>query len=196
MKTQLDKHTGLIYGPEDLQMRLNKSLIRYKGRPFYVNDTAGAALFGIFTDTGDGKDVALPDKDLDVRPVPLGYVNTPKGSVYCTRQPHRRYKQGLCADSLTFEGKYSPRELLTSKPLAACVMNEYPSFKEAHDSVKKGKGALAFSRRFCVERDDSGVMFLQYRGSNVGWINKGVPELGESHHYLAEELAIAIGGKV
>lgn len=195
MKTELDKNTGLIYSVQDLQMRLGKSLVRYDGRPYFIMAIDGRTVMGIFTDNEREYTFKLPDTKLDVRPVPLGYANTGAEALYLSRVPQRRYKQGLSEESLKVLGRHAARRLLTSKPLAECILNKYPSYVAACKRVREDKrvSSVAFSRKFCVEKDDTGLLFLRYRHEKVGWVNKYQPELGESHQYLAEELAIATG---
>lgn len=204
--TEVDRLTGLIYLPRDLTQRLAEGLIRYNGVPFYVervstdplpNGDVQCNLLGMNTLTGEELLVRLPDSALDIRPVPLGYVNGNKKTWYVRRIPTRRYKQSLSFRVLIIDGpgmEMSKTSFLMSRGFARCVMNDYPSFRSAISSVKRTRGQRAFCRRFALEYD-AGLkeIYLSHRGVRVGVIDdNGVPVLTKKNAYLQEELESVI----
>lgn len=197
----LDKTTGLPYLPEDLEMRLGRSLIRYKDKPFFVTEPGrngrNCFLRGIFTLTGEEDVIQLPNKDLDIRPVPLGYMNLVAQTLYVMRKPQRRYKQGFSSQAFTTSGpgriNFMIRECIYSKSLAKTVVGDYPDMEQALDHTKKKKGSCAFHRRFAFYFDrDLGIVQLHYRGVPVGMYMSGEVMLSEPHQFLAEELERAM----
>lgn len=185
----LDKDTGLPYTVNDLQMRLADSLVTYKQEPFYVNVIQGTSLQGVLTSSQKMQVIRLPDEQLDITPVPLGYVNSNASCFYVRRLPHRRYKQGLNKYNIRADSLMNLRGLLSSKYLASCIMGDYPSFEEAVGLLNEGRERVAFSRRFALQREPIGLQFLEYRSERCGWVSKGEPVLGEGFEYLKEELA-------
>lgn len=199
--TELNPVTGLIYLPEDLSQRLSQGLIRHNGRPFYVegvnsfvkpNGNTGYLLYGMDTLSGETKEVRLPDEGLDVRPVPLGYVNGNKKAWYVSRIPSRRYKQSLTRTAIRVEGptmSMSTSSFLLTRGFARCIMEDYPSFKSALSSVMRTKGQRAFCRRFALEYD-TGLkeVYLCHRGARVGTVINEAPCLSSGNRYLQEEL--------
>lgn len=187
--------TGLPFIRDDIQLRLCKSLVKHKGLPFYIEEFDGITLHGFYTSTGERAALPLPVSDFDLRPVTLGYMNTGKEAVYATRCPERRYKHGLTTSNLRLSSRrmIGPRDYLTSKYLADCIMNVYPSMQDAIALAKETEGSAGFHRRWAVEYvEGAGMFFLCYRGGRVGWFAKGVPCLGEGNEYLKEELQVCL----
>jgi hypothetical protein len=183
----LDKKTGLPYQQRDLQMRLGSSLVMHKGRPFYVVEIDGLQVSGYYTDTQKIGRFTLPNKQLDIRPVPLGYVNTTSDVLYCSRLPHRRYKQGLNSANLVVNKRvHSLDRLIKSVSMAKLINNEFPSMEDAYARMNKHSGC-AFHRYWAFVRQDDGV-HLHYRGIEVGKYQSGNLVLLENFTYLKEEL--------
>jgi len=194
-----DPRTGLHFIPEDLSMRLEKSLISYKTRPFFVLEIANERsifLFGKDTRSRKPIVVRLPSVDLNIRPVPLGYVNGVYKSWYVRRSPERKYKQGLSASNIRIKGPemaMTRDDFIQSVGLSKCVLNEYPSFENALSYVRKNGGQRAFSRRFCIVRDEGlASEVLAHRGQSVGTIVKGRPVLTDNYQYLEQELGAVL----
>lgn len=191
--TTLNKHTGMPYLPRDISMRLSGSLIRYKEEPFYIRDTSedGLTLHGFFPRTGGDKSVKLPCKDLNIRPVPLGYINGNTKCWYVTRQPTRRYKQGLESRTLNIKGpqmRMPVSDFLTCRGFSRGVKGDYPTFDHCLKAVKSRKISRAFSRRFCLSwNEEVGEVSICHRGTPVGYYRKGGADLFQKFGYLLEE---------
>ena len=196
MTTELDRETGLIYGVEDLGMRLVESLIRYRGQPAYVAGSEGNTLLLTLTRQNETVRVPLPDAGIDVRPVPLGYVNGNSKCWFVTRKPERRYKQGLTSRSMSITGpemSMHTSRFLTCVGFAKTVLGEYPDYSNALRSVRRRNGSKAFSRRFALAWDrELGEVMLCHRGKRVGQVQDGRPVLSERNQYLQEELEAAL----
>jgi hypothetical protein len=194
--TEPDPETGLIYGVQDLTMRLGESLIRYRGKPAYVRGNDGRNLYLLLTRSQEETVIRLPDESIDVRPVPLGYVNGNSKCWFVTRSPERRYKQGLTARTINISG---PRmsmpvsSFITCLGFAKCILNEYPDYANALKSVLRSNGSKAFSRRFALQYDkDLKEVALLHRGKRVGMLDGNKPVLSSANKYLQEELESAV----
>ncbi len=191
-----DPQTGLPYLVDDLNMRLNNSLVKYNGQPAYVVGIDGRTLSLYLTRTRDNVLAHLPDNKLDIRPVPLGYVNLLSHCVYVSRRPERRYKQGLNTNNIRVRGKAMRMDipdLLQSVSLAKSIGNDYPSFANALKAVKGNPTSRAWSRRWALKDDDHiGSICVCHRGNTVGTIIKGKPHLFDKFIYLQEELEASL----
>lgn len=188
-----DQQTGLPYLVQDLEMRLNRSLVKYNGRPFFIEEVQpNCVLLGKYLDTQRLAICELPNKNLDIRPVPLGYVNLSSRAMYVSRIPRRKYKQGLNDQNILLKGYMLDgvrvTDLLRSKNLCRCINDEYPSLSDAIKHAEEHE-SCAFSRKFAVRNEEElGVLSLQYRGSAVGIVMHGELQLNSSNQYLREEL--------
>jgi hypothetical protein len=189
----MDKETGMIYAGNDLGMRLSKTLIRFKGQPFYVDNIGHDRKYllnGMFTMTGKVASIELPCKDIDLRPVPLGYANFNGTAVYLSRIPVRRYKQGLSHENISVNGPLlqGKRDILTTREVAACVNGAYPKLDAAMRAIDNGAGSVAFHRQWAVHSYLPGRYKLQYRGRTVGELRDAEMQLNEGSEYLKELL--------
>jgi hypothetical protein len=192
----------------DAQMRLGGTVIRYNGKPVYVIDvgdkkdpeTFDTYIYLNITFPIDGvvDQVLIDDPLLDFSPVPVGYVNYNGGSAYVHRVPIRKWKQGLHRDNLnvewdTYNGLGEDADILVTSSLARSILNEYPAFDEAIERVRsKRDKSCAFNRKFSLVRSDIGLLWLYYKGEQVGWIEgEQTFVLGNEHRYLQEELEAA-----
>jgi len=194
--TELDPETGLIYSVRDLGMRLGESLIRYRGMPAYVRGNDGRNLYLFLPRTQEETVIRLPNEGIDVRPVPLGYVNGNSKCWFVTRSPERRYKQGLTTRSINING---PRMTMPTSGFITClgfakaILNEYPNYSNALRSVRRSNGSKAFSRRFALQYDkELKEVALMHRGKRVGMLDGNKPVLSGANKYLQEELEAAV----
>ena len=84
----------------DARMRLNGTIIKYKGMPVQVVEVvhkSSITLRDLLTNTLI-LDIHSSDKELDISSPSIGWVQGPS-PVYLTRSSARRYKQGLALDS-------------------------------------------------------------------------------------------------
>jgi hypothetical protein len=198
-----DPRTGLPYLPNDLEMRLSRSLVKYNGRPFFIEDVEpNCVLVGRYLDTQREARCELPNGNLDIRPVPIGYVNMNTRCLFITRAPQRRYKQGLNESNIRvltqrhWEPRINLRDLLLSKNMARTVNNEYPSLEQCLEELRTKK-SQAFCRRFAVQNEkELGVVSLQYRGRAVGIVLGDEVQLNSKNRFLQEELELALAGEM
>jgi hypothetical protein len=169
--------------------------IRKTNEPVHVQNVSrqnGICSVSLITDA-DGKMFPTNLDDLNVEPVPLGYVNNGGNAFYLQRIPNRRgpNNQGLnvrnCMSSgpLLFE--------FPTKSLRQCIIGEYPKFDRAYEeSNTKNKNGrykiIAFHRHWAIK---NGV--LMYKNKlEVGVVKDGKAILSDKFHYLKEALEEAV----
>lgn len=174
--------------------RLNNTLVRTAdGHPFYVLNT-------YLDERGrmchDGEDMSNNQRrtelhtNLNLEPVPLGFVNTNSDMVYIARKPMRRdWRQGLSHNSIVTFGRLRPDEV-NFKLLIQPIFKQYPSFAKALAALAK-KRSVAFSRDFGVT-NNNGVIELCYRQYVVGQVRDGAPVLFDNKMFLQQHLMEAM----
>ena len=175
--------------------RLNGTLVRLlNGTPFMVSRTYQAeTLRHLGQNMLNEESVDVAHNELDLEPVPLGFVNATSGMVYVCRKPMRRdWRQGLSANSIKVYGHIGGRDL-HFKLLNQPILKQYPSFKVAYGRVNTDKKeSTAFSRDFGL-RKVGGVVTLFYKQYPVGVVTDGVPVLDLHRFGLEQHLSEAMG---
>lgn len=172
--------------------RLNNTLVRLaNGDPFFISRTYRDDM-GVMrhygTNLAQGESQEALHTDLNLEPVPLGFVNTSSDMVYVARKPMRRdWKQGLSHNSMITHGKLRPEDV-NMKLLVQPIMQQYPSFARALASLQGKKNSVAFSRDFGISKRD-GEIVLAYRQHRVGVVVDGQPILDPSKTFLQQHLA-------
>lgn len=182
----------------DGNMRFSRTIVRYKGEPYWCKRVDGDLQFILFPLTGTERVlVDRDDKDLDVTPVPLGLVCYGRTLVYLSRTPARRWKQGLNRESLrgtAVGGRAKPvgEEMMRSQTMKRLIEGSFPSLKEAVKEAKK-TGRSTFSREFGIVliRDN---LVLVHKTRYVGTVQEGEPVLHARFKYLTERLQEALNG--
>lgn len=179
---------------EYAKKRLEGTLVRKSnGNPFHIAtvELVGGQTFCIGSDFATGQSESVNLREIDLTPVPLGFVNLPGGNaVFTCRKPMRRdWKQGLSPNSIVVYG--GEGRLNNFKPLIQPILKQYPNFATAVTNLSKRK-SCAFSRDFAVERSDTGIS-LKYRKYVVGSIDNGRPVLDPNYFFLDQHLAASIG---
>lgn len=204
--TILNQYTGLPYLPEDVPMRLSNCVVMYDDKPVMIGEVTvdGDIVMMNAKHLSNGMNfiIELPDDKLSLRPVPVGYVNHDKQAVYVSRNPVRRYKQGLHhqnvrlnyaaagggANLLRAHGRQS--DVISGRGMSECIHNSYFSMADAIRLLEDGdRRSVAFHRKWAVSEDDTvGLRHLFYRGREVGTLTDNGPILGKKYRYLAEEI--------
>ena len=125
----------------DCDNQLSDTIVRLKeGEPVMImgvsgNDRDIIASYLLLKDMAEG---ACKVEDLDLSPVPLGYVNAHGRSYYCVRQPRRRWKHGL--DNGSLKTINSPNRFRadgeTYPALASTIKRDYPTMEEGMEYLK------------------------------------------------------------
>jgi hypothetical protein len=164
----------------DLSQRLDSTICRYKGVPYYVRYT-DRNLLTLYTLSSNGKKNALQispfDDDFDISTIPLGYCQASNDYVvYLSRRPNRLYKQGLSGDSLQFRwingaGRFSFHWV--SGAVEQMVLNNYPPLNAALDNLRRSttEREIAISRDIAMKFNPNlKLIYVYFKGDEVGWI--------------------------
>ena len=99
----------------------------------------------------NGEEAACLLKDLDINPVPLGYVKVGRGYQYASRLPKRDdWRQGLRNNTLVLRGGGHPGDVNWAD-LHSCIVGNYPELPKCGPND-------AFSREFRLV-DDVGIWY-------------------------------------
>jgi hypothetical protein len=160
--------------------RLEGTVVKHGGLPVIV--------LGI-TNNGVAKLCKLSDNnpfiakavDLDCTPVTLGYVNRDGYSLYASRVPARRYRQGLSEVTLSCIKNGGVRcDPVPLRELNDCILGLFKPYAEC---VRCDK-AMAWHRDWASSKDK-----LYYKGGLVGKTDQnGRPVLAPQYRYLQEAL--------
>tara|TARA_B100000929_G_C15511743_1_gene421158 strand:- start:35815 stop:36393 length:579 start_codon:yes stop_codon:yes gene_type:complete len=185
----------------DAISRLSDTVVTYRGKAMFVEGiTDNLELSGFLILGREPVVASQDDPSLNMACPEVGFVNTESGAHYFMRQPMRRWKQGI--DFRALVCPYSgirPRGLLTLEDLAKCLENVYPSFEEASHTQRslnpfkqrEELHSLAFCKTFSVSEGPSGLL-LNYKGREVGVVERGNPVLAPKFEWLRESLQEAM----
>lgn len=156
----------------DLEQRYDRTLIRFDGNVYYCrldHDSMEFCLHRLENTRSCIHRVDPYDERIDTSSVPLGYVNTPDGSIYVTRNPERQWKQSVPIDHLdSFLGSHT-YTLATQNTLDGV----FPSVNEALNMILDGGfPSVAVSRDVKLEKSPEGSGFVEvlFRNKGVGTI--------------------------
>lgn len=186
--------------PDHADSYLRHCIIRLNEEPIYVlgvTSLSGEGLLYSFPHrmdvNDDMKKINLKDEDIDMTPVPLGFVNfstfISKAYAYSvTRLPVRAWKVGLTTNNMTVLNRdIEHKQLMFSEGFRRTVIGAFPSLDEC---IKKHKevNSIAFSRHFSV--DCFGNLFHHLIEEPVGSVyNNKELKLKERYTFLTEALA-------
>lgn len=146
--------------------RLVNTIVRHKGLAVKVMAIDPEGNCGVKL-LSSGRNVLCKLAELDITPVPLGYVNFNARTTYLSRCPVRRdWKQGLRPNTMRCTGGEFGAEEIPNKVLAQAVENDYPTLAAAFDLVDRGTvHSVAFCRDFALFPGRE----IQYKGVlNIG----------------------------
>jgi hypothetical protein len=165
--------------PNDIQMRLYNTVIRYNSRPVFVLGFGNDELHIRVHDLLSGivhENVHTSDSDLDISSPPLGYCNLgEEAAVYVTRCPRRKQQQGFCPQHaiVYYDREPSSGFKYNTTMLGPMIAGIYPSFDEVVQRVKNSKGkkrfAASYDRYFSLYKTkDPSLMRIKHLIDDVG----------------------------
>ncbi len=171
--------------------RLAGSIIRlqHSGEPVEVSSVEeGGLVQGVTLNSpANRKNVRCKLSDLNMTPVPLGYVNYNKNAFFVARKPKRNdWRQGMRYDNITAYG-YEVRAIPMSY-IRLTIINKYPTLQKAIGSTSSGVcHKMAWHRLWAIDQRGS----VYYRGEEtpVGSLVGGRIVLSKAYQYLKEALA-------
>ena len=136
----------------------------------------------------DDNEATVLIDDLNLEPVPLGYINYDGSAYYVARKPMRNdWRQGLRTANMAFIGNEGFYQIPT-KELRETVLEMYPTVEKVKEMFKANiVKARAFSRDFALQRQPDGDDLISYKGKLVGKMNM-LPIRNEQYKYLTEYL--------
>lgn len=186
-----------LYDTEkDLQDRIGGTVCRYKGVPYWVQIESAKKinLLDLVTQKAVVVGISPSDPEFDISSAEVGYVNfkyTPEQIRYMSnkslgnkvyyleRIPFRRFRQGLCGDSMTSytidgEPGIPAANLLASKGFYESQVNSWPSIPVALAIFERGQETeIAIGIDTALHKIESGLALVYYRKKNIGWITPG-----------------------
>lgn len=167
--------------------RLQGTIVRLGDEPVFVHSVGP----GMKAEVSKLEDIytnfTTDANELNVTPVPLGMCNFGDTVSYLSRIPLRRdWRQGLRREN--FKSSNIDHAAIPPDVLAKVIKGQYPSLKEALETVAKKKGAIAWHRNWAVDSDGK----LIYKLSVVGTSKDGMLLLDKPYQYLAEALEEAV----
>lgn len=173
--------------------RLNETIIRKGKMPIMVSscEDHSAGKIVVYWNGVVSKDSGADFlHDLDLNPVPLGYVNYDGQVIYMTRMPMRSdWKQGMRDRNIVSHQGYNNE--LPYRFIGKTIMGDFPKFKTALEAINSDKYAMAFDRDFALDR--RGILF--YKGMfEVGRVNmvNGSVNIDDSFSWVREAFSEAM----
>ena len=142
--------------PEDVNMRLNESVIFCDGKPCYaLSNDVYLDLYQLRSEMPYIARVKASNPLIDVRSPQLGFLNHRDMLFWVFRTTVRKQKQGLCGDntciaridSLDQPSRISSKSMCTIY-FEDMLLGRYPSYEDA----MKSKHSVAFARHFAIHK--------------------------------------------
>ena len=193
-----------FYDHHHAHMYLNNCIIRKAGTPIMIDDVQAADRAGKKwrldyheLGTHERNVLFLPNRAIDMNPVPLGMLNGEEDGVwYMSRVPSRKWKVGLYSGNLHHYNHSNPGLYrgpdIQGQAMRDCIVGKYPDYDAVMRRIRAGKKKrLAFSRRFAV---DQGNLLFKTTQAPVGIAERGEPLLFDQFNYLKEVLEEDLNG--
>jgi hypothetical protein len=146
--------------------RLSGTLVRLNLQPVYVKDIDHETGEVYYLSGMNLKTKKCHLNELDLTPIPLGYINIGRDVSYVQRIPSRSYKQGFHGNSM-YSNKLHVD--LVSTSMFNTIRGLYPKTLEVVEHLMCGEAdEKAFSRRFSLSAGAKKVFGLNFRGKGVG----------------------------
>lgn len=185
----------------DLNMRYRNMIVKAKNRPFYI--TRAHKAYDVITFEGmylhTNRVTEVQSKDVDSKPIRLGFVNGFHYPLRAVRKPSRLYKQGINSkntkllihdsDGYCDYRPFDRNDRILFGGIYQLIKNEYPSYNDALkllDDVDHPP-SVAFNRAFCLFKHQK----ITIHNGNwvVGHVNdNGEPILDNKFIYFQEQL--------
>jgi len=163
---------------DDLTMRLNDTICRWKGHPYYVMTTDGQSRYPnislykldsilrrshlIVNHTEDFFDDSSP---------PLGYMNHNNMAFYLKRMPYRWNNQGIKQQSIESlpSLRSVPGHWFSSMSIESCILGRYPSLDQAMSTLQYASypSSVAIHRDIAIGYLDSRRIGLHFKARLV-----------------------------
>lgn len=177
------------------KQRLTESLVMANDEPFFITHVERGeedeiVCGGYSTSLARRTPKIVPLKEIDLTPVPLGFVNCEEGLVYLCRFPNRGFKQGAASSNVKYV--YPTQEFvgpgLNNYYVGLTVKGRFSKLEE----VIEKKQTKAVSRNFAISNNS-----LFYKGELVGEINDPMKvNWFKKNHYLQDYFEEEVNGQI
>ena len=163
----------------DLTQRLDQTICRYKGHPYYVRhgDMNTLYLYDLENRQTRLHVINKNDVELDISSVPLGYLQLNKYiTCYVSRKPARIYKQGVTLDSLNVDPLPGDRASIIniySKAFKDMILGNYPPLFQTVEMLRASPESMSvcISRDIALKWDPKFMLiYVYYKNEEAGWI--------------------------
>ncbi len=195
---------------KDLQDRLDGTICRYGGKAYYISvgSEEKINLYDVERRREIFKVISPDDPELDISFAECGYMNFtptekqqktyglgPEGVVlYVTRNTSKKYKQGnypsytqLLNISGSPSNKFDYATVCFSRGMVDFIEGVYPSPLQVLKEFSELKGKVsevAVSPEIALRKESVGVIFVYYRGTQMGWIAPDTMNIVVTDHEL------------
>lgn len=158
-----------FFNDDHASLRLKGTVVRVGNSPIWIVNATRLNVKYFFLEDINTRTSTISCSELNLKPVPLGFVNDNNCCYYSYRVPVQRYKQGLSDENF--------KTFFRNKSLSSCLLwldktikNIYPSIEEALTisryikSDGKKYPTCAFHRHFALNKDG----FIFYKKTFIG----------------------------
>lgn len=179
---------------EYANQKLLHTIVRHGGVPVTILEIRGREV--TVQHLKDERVNVVRYDELDITPVPLGYMNTREDTIFTCRRPMRNdWRQGLRSQTLVgIDGRSCPFDNIS---LHNTIMGIYPTFRQAVEyfgenlnsknpfTAVRVKDKTAFNRDFALKRNGN----IEYKGVMIiGTVHNGRPIVNEKCLWINETL--------
>ena len=173
--------------------KIGESLVRWKDTLVYVLRVGESDVR--VRDITTQLDSSVPLGDLNLEPIPLGYLNHRNFCEHLSRIPARQYRQGLRGNLLNrvaINAVGRVTDIIFNPGLVKMMLGKYPTMEECFEAIINEEAtSKAFSIDFALGAGKE--IRLYYKGRVVGKAERGTAQpfcvLDEKYRYLQELLA-------
>lgn len=173
--------------------RLQGTIVRLNnGRPITImglEDVRGGEIHVDYRTLSTNRQGSCELTDIDLTPVPLGWVNNPGNNAsYLARMPMRHdWRQGLRVHNYT--SLFGPdKRFVSNASLSRAIQGKHLDIDGAIEEASNTRKMIPFSRDFAVNKSGKRV-FLYFKWTGVvGDVVNDIVNLNEDFNHLQESL--------
>ena len=170
------------YRPEDYKQRLDNTIVCYNGYPVLLS-VISSKTFTVAPLSAEcefeAKNILSSDPLLDLSTPPLGYFQYKDTAMFISRNPVRKYMQGLKVNSgnygawMLVNGFHNdaPQTIVMTSGFENLVLDRYPPIDECL-ALLKGFKSIAVSRNIAICKNKDAYI-VYFKKEEVGWIKPG-----------------------
>lgn len=148
---------------------LVESYVRYEDDIVFVEDIDENTGQCRITSISGKNPVTCSIESLNLKPIPLGYINERGTAKYVYRVPSRQWRQGITTRTVHTKGG----PIRISRSFLQPMQNNYPSFNEAKHALSTGVvESMALNPEFCICMGNNNSFTVLYKETTVGVVDK------------------------